>query len=83
MLIFLRLSTATAGVDFTNISLKAFMRVDPKRAKNTDSLTVFFLLLGFANIKAALTKLVKSIPDQQNRDVISVEYKKMTKNNIS
>jgi len=40
-------------VDFTNILLKAFKHADPGNAKKTDSLTVFFVLLEFAWVKAA------------------------------
>jgi len=34
----------TAGVYFTNILKAVFTRVDPKSAKNTENLIVFFLL---------------------------------------
>jgi len=33
---------AAAGVDFVNILPSAFTHADPKRAKKTDGLTVFF-----------------------------------------
>ncbi len=39
-----------------------FTSTDPKSAKKTDCLTVFFALLGSARIKAAHKKLVKSTP---------------------
>jgi hypothetical protein len=48
-----------AEVNFTNILLKAFNRADPKSAKKTDSLSVFFALLGSAGVKALLKMLVK------------------------
>ncbi len=51
------MNNITYGVDLTNILLTAFMHADPKRAKTTDSLTVFFSLLGFAR-----KMLVKSTP---------------------
>ncbi len=38
------------GVNFINILRMPFMRSDPKSAKKTDSLTVFFVLLGSACI---------------------------------
>ncbi len=41
------------------------MLADPKSANQTDSLTVFFALLGSARVKAASKMLVKSIPDFQ------------------
>jgi len=46
-------------MNFTNILSAAFMRVDPKSAKKTDNLTVFFALLGSAPVKAAHKMLVK------------------------
>ncbi len=48
----------TPGVDFTNILCAAFRHTDPKSAKKTDSLTVFFALLG-----SALKMLVILPPD--------------------
>jgi len=41
----------TQGVNFTNILFAAFMRPDPKSAKKNDGLTMFFALLGSADIK--------------------------------
>ncbi len=38
-------------IDFTNILRAGLMHADFKRAKKTDSLTVFFALLRFARIK--------------------------------
>jgi len=38
------------------------MCTDPKRAKKTDELTVFFALLGSARIKSAHEMFVKSTP---------------------
>jgi hypothetical protein len=53
----------TTGVNFTNILHKAFTRSDPKSAKETDSLTLFFAQLGSARAKAALKMLVISTLD--------------------
>jgi len=39
-------------VDFTNTLSTAFMRSDPKGAKKTNSLSIFFVLLGPAHLKA-------------------------------
>ncbi len=47
------------GVIFTNILCKAFMYGDSKSAKKTDSLTVVFVLLGSAHVKALRKMLVK------------------------
>jgi len=38
--------------DFTNVFQTPFMLADPKSAKDTDHLTVFFALLGSLLIKA-------------------------------
>ncbi len=50
------------AVNFINIWCTAFARADPKSVKNTDNLTVFFELLGSANMKACKT-LTKLTPD--------------------
>ncbi len=41
----------TAGVNFINILQASFASADPKRAKNTVNLSVFFALLGSSNVK--------------------------------
>jgi len=41
----------THGVDFTNFLCAAFMRADPKSAKNTVKQSVFFALLGSVLVK--------------------------------
>jgi len=41
----------------------AFTCADPKSAKNIDSLTVIFALLGSAGIKASIITLVKLTPE--------------------
>jgi hypothetical protein len=38
--------TSSAGANFIIFLHEAFTHVDPKSAKDTDNLTVFFLLLG-------------------------------------
>ncbi len=45
------------------------MHADPKSAKKTDNLTVFFVLLGFAHIKAARKILVKLTTGLQTQAV--------------
>jgi len=47
------------GVDYTNILCATFTLADPKSAKKTDGLNVFFELLGSARIKALPKMLVK------------------------
>jgi len=49
-------------INFTNILIKVFTRADPKSAKNTVKLSVFFALLGSEHILAECKMLVKSIP---------------------
>jgi len=49
-------------VNFNNILLKAFTLADPKIAKKTFNLTVFFALLGSGCVKAAHKMLVKLTP---------------------
>jgi len=46
-------------VNFTNILLEAFTCADPKTTKKNDSLTVFFVLLESAHVKASSKMLVK------------------------
>ncbi len=48
-----------AGVNFINILQAAFMKIDPKSAKNSVKLSVFFALLGSASINAARKMLMK------------------------
>ncbi len=47
------------GVNFINILPAAFMHADPKSAKNTVKLSIFFALLGSAGAKAACRMLMK------------------------
>jgi len=49
-------------VNFTNILGTAFTPTDPKSAKKTDGLTVFFVLLGSVLVKAMCEMLVKLTP---------------------
>ncbi len=49
----------TPWVNFINILRKAFTSSDPKSAKKTFSLTVFFGLLGYECIKASSRTLIK------------------------
>jgi hypothetical protein len=49
-----------AGVNLINILRAAFTHADPNSAKKTDSLTVFFELLGSTGVKAACKMLLKS-----------------------
>ncbi len=50
------------GVNFINILLVAIGHADPKSAKKTDNLTVFFALLGSAPVRAACRMLMKLAP---------------------
>jgi hypothetical protein len=43
------------------------MHADPKRAKKTDNLTEFFMLLGSARVKAACRILMKLTPGERGR----------------
>jgi hypothetical protein len=53
----------TAGVTFIYIlQVAAFTRTDFKSAKNTVKLSVFFVLLGFSQAKAASRILMKLTP---------------------
>ncbi len=49
-------------INFTNTLSAAFTCTDPKSAKKTVSLTVFFAILGSAHVKAARKMLVKWTP---------------------
>jgi len=51
-------------VNFINVLQAAFTRPDPKSAKKTDKLTVFFTLSGSARAKAACRMLMKSAPEK-------------------
>ncbi len=46
-------------LEVVNMFSAAFTRTDPKSAKKTDSLTVFFALLGSASVKGELNMLMK------------------------
>jgi len=50
------------GVNFTTILHATFTREDPKSAKNTDDLAVFFVHLGSALVRALNNMLVKLNP---------------------
>jgi len=50
------------------------MRKDPKSVKKTDSLTVFFELLGSAHVKASHKMLVKSTQGGKERCQISIIF---------
>jgi len=50
------------GVNFINVLCTVFTRPDPKSAKKTDGLTVFFALLGSSYAKAAHRTLMKLTP---------------------
>jgi len=52
----------TSRANFTNVLLIAFTFEDPKSANRTDDLTVIFVLLGSARVKAERKKLVKLTP---------------------
>ncbi len=47
------------GLNFNKILQAAFTPADPKSAKKTDDLTVFFALLGSAHIEVARKTFVK------------------------
>jgi hypothetical protein len=51
-----------AGVNFTNIIRAAFTQADPKSAKKTVKLSVFFEHSGSACIKSALRTMIKIDP---------------------
>jgi len=53
------LENQRVGVNFINVLRAAFTQPDPKSAKNTIKLSVFFALLGSACIKTAQKMLMK------------------------
>jgi len=67
-------SQKTPGVNYSNIFREDFIREDPKRAKNTVKLLVFFALLGSVSIKAACKMLVKSTPEIKSNVSASIEF---------
>ncbi len=50
------------GVDFTNNLEAAFARADPKRAKKTDNLNVFFRFWDLCTLKLCAKMSVKLTP---------------------
>ncbi len=56
------MSKTAPWVNFTNIFFAAYNCAYPKRVKKTDSLTIFFALLGSGHIKASCKLLVKLTP---------------------
>jgi len=60
---------------FHQILRPSFMPVDPKSAKKTDCLTVFFVLLGSAFVKDAGKMLVKLTPGDNSGKKSSLMYK--------
>ncbi len=50
------------GLNFINVLCTAFTPADPKSIKDTNDLTVFFMLLGSTCTKAAHRTLVKLTP---------------------
>ncbi len=50
----------TPRVNSTNILQASFVFKDPKSAKDTDDLTVFFAFLGYAGKKTAHKMMLKS-----------------------
>jgi hypothetical protein len=53
-----------SGVNFTNILQAAFALVDPKSVKKIENLTVVFMPLGSAHVKAVRRTLMKLCPDR-------------------
>jgi len=56
------LMKSTPDFNVNNILRAAFTRADPKSAKKTDDLTVFFALLGSVRSKAAGNTVMKLTP---------------------
>jgi len=54
------------GFNFINILRAAFAHSDPESAEKTDNLTVFFVLLGSAHIKAAHKTFIKLTPGEHS-----------------
>jgi len=50
------------GVNFINVLHEAFTSADPKKAKNTVKLSLFFTLMSSGSIKAFRKMLVKRTP---------------------
>jgi len=57
-----RLPSTAPGVNFINILLATLMLVDPERVKKIENLTIFFMLLGSASVKAVCRRLMKLCP---------------------
>jgi len=51
------------GLNFINVLCTAYMHTDPESVKDTDDLTVFFMLSGSTSVKAAHKMLVKLTPN--------------------
>ncbi len=56
------------GVNFSNVLRTAFTLADPKSAKKTVKLSVFFALSGSARVKAAHRMLMKLTPGIPSKD---------------
>jgi len=54
-----------SGINFINILRAAFTNPDPKSAKKSDDMTLFFVLLGSAHVIAVGKNLVKLTPGWQ------------------
>jgi len=77
---------STSGVNFTNILRSTFTLADPKSAKKTNDLTIFFALFESGHVKNARKMLVKSTPGktkptkQKNTNLSSIMYYKILSN---
>jgi hypothetical protein len=63
MNIIIQSNLAEPGVNYINVLQTAFRQKDPKSAKTTVKLSVFFVLLGSAHIQAA-RRMMKLAPVQ-------------------
>ena len=64
------LAKLKSGVNFIKVLHAAFARTDPKSEKKTDSLTVFFVLLGSTQVKAACKTLMNLTPGEEPTNVV-------------
>jgi len=62
------------GVNFTNIFTLSFYARRSRKRKKTDDLTVFFMLLGTASVKAVHRTLMKSTPGVNFTNILRAAF---------
>jgi len=69
----------TSGINFIKDLRAAFAGADPKSAKKTDNLTVFFALSESARAQAARRTLMKLIPARRWTVLLPAHFSQKTK----